>query len=394
MGLNMTLRTGILFFILCLYTSRLQAQTTLKVGAEQMDMYLPKIENKKVGMVVNHTAVVGSTHLVDTLLTKGVQIKGIYAPEHGYKGNVERGKTVATTKDTLTGITVYSIYGSRKKPSAEDLKEIEVMIFDMQDVGVRFFTYISTLHYIMEACAENNLPLLLLDRPNPIGYYVDGPVLDPAFKSFIGMHPIPIAHGMTIGEYAQMINGEGWLKNGVKCQLEVIKAANYTHKTLYQVPVRPSPNLPDMKSIYLYPSICLFEGTQVSEGRGTYKPFQQFGTPEYTPKKHSFVPQDIPSLSINPKFEGKTCYGYDLSAMSLAQLQDIKELKLNYLLEFYKKAPDKEKFFTKSFEQLAGSDNLRKQIIAGKTEKEIRESWKPGLEKFKQVRKKYLLYQE
>jgi uncharacterized protein YbbC (DUF1343 family) len=301
---------------------------------------------------------------------------------------------VATTTDSTTGITVYSIYGSKKKPSAEDLKEIEVMVFDMQDVGVRFFTYISTLHYIMEACAENNLPLMLFDRPNPIGYYVDGPVLDPAFKSFIGMHPIPVVHGMTIGEYAQMINGEGWLKNGVKCQLDVIKAANYTHRTFYQVPVRPSPNLPDMKSIYLYPSICLFEGTQVSEGRGTYKPFQQFGTPTFTPTKHSFVPQDIPSLSINPKFEGKTCYGYDLSGMSVAELQNIRELKLNYLLEFYKKVMDKEKFFLKSFDLLAGSDTLRKQIMAGKTEKEIKESWRPGLEKFKEVRKKYLLYEE
>jgi uncharacterized protein YbbC (DUF1343 family) len=208
------------------------------------------------------------------------------------------------------------------------------------------------------------------------------------------MHPIPTVHGMTIGEYAQMINGEGWLKNGVKCELEVIKADNYTHRTHYQVPVRPSPNLPDMTSVYLYPSICLFEGTLVSEGRGTYKPFQQFGTPTYTPKKHSFIPQDIPALSINPKFEGKTCYGYDLSDMSLAQLQEIKELKLQYLLEFYNKAADKEKFFLKSFDLLAGSDNLRKQIIAGKTEKEIRESWKPGLEAFRKVRKKYLLYEE
>lgn len=382
-----------LFFLLILL-NKTYAQDDVIIGAGRFDLYLEKIANKKVGLVVNHTSLVGNSHLVDTLLSKGTKITSIYAPEHGYKGTVERGKTVATYKDTLTGITVYSIYGKRKKPTPQDLKEVELMLFDMQDVGVRFFTYISTLHYIMEACAENDIPLLVLDRPNPLGYYVDGPVLNPAFKSFIGMHPIPIVHGMTIGEYAQMINGEEWLSKGVKCKLEVVKAGNYTHRTMYQVPVRPSPNLPDMKSVYLYPSICLFEGTKVNEGRGTEKPFQQFGTPSFTPQKHSFIPTSIPGLSLHPKYEGQVCYGYDLSEMEISKLQQIRQVGLTYLLEFYKKAKEKDVFFEKSFDLLAGSDELRKQIVAGKPEKEIRDSWQKGLKDFHVKRKKYLLYEE
>jgi uncharacterized protein YbbC (DUF1343 family) len=377
-----------------LWVSEMYAQSAIRVGAERFDAYLPKIRDKKVGLVVNHTSLVGAAHLVDTLLTRGVNIVGIYAPEHGYRGNVERGKSVATTKDSLTGITIYSIYGSRKKPSAADLKDVEIMIFDMQDVGTRYFTYVGTMHYIMEACAENNIELLVLDRPNPLGHYVAGPVLDPAFKSFIGMHPVPVVHGLTVGEYAQMINGEGWLDKGITCKLEVVKAENYTHRRLYPVPVRPSPNLPDMKSVYLYPSICLFEGTAVSEGRGTMKPFQQFGTPSYTPQKHSFVPVSIPAMSAKPQYEGQTCYGYDLSGQTLEQLQQIRDIDLSYLIEFYRKAPDKSRFFEKSFDQLAGSDQLRKQIIAGKSEAEIKQSWQPALSQFKEVRKKYLLYGE
>lgn len=377
-----------------LYSVLAQAQQLMLVGAEQIEIYLPELIHKKVGMVVNQTSVIGSTHLVDTLLAKGVQIKAIYAPEHGYKGNVERGKSISNSKDSVTGIPVYSIYGNKKKPTPDDLKDIEMMIFDMQVVGVRFFTYISTLHYIMEACAENNIDLLLLDRPNPLGYYIDGPVLDPKFKSFIGMHPIPIVHGMTIGEYAYMINGEGWLNKGIQCNLKVIKVAHYNHHSFYTLPVRPSPNLPDMKSIYLYPSICLFEGTEVSEGRGTEKPFQQFGTPAYTSGKHQFIPKPIPSMSISPKYEGEICYGYDLSESSITELQDIKEVKLHYLIEFYHQSTDKQDFFQKSFDLLAGSDQLRKQIVSGKSEQEIRESWLPGLENFKKIREKYLLYDE
>ncbi len=370
------------------------SQNTVRLGAERIEVYLPELSGKKVGMVVNQTSIMGNTHLVDTLLSRGVNITGIYAPEHGYRGTTERGKTVADDKDEASGITIYSIYGAKKKPSPEVLKNVELMIFDMQDVGARFFTYISTLHYIMEACAENNIELMVLDRPNPIGHYVDGPVLDPTFKSFIGMHPIPIAHGMTIGEYAQMINGEGWLANGAQCTLKVITLENYTHQTFYQLPVPPSPNLPDMKSVYLYPSICLFEGTSVSEGRGTYKPFQQFGTPTYTPRNHSFVPKPIPSMSSDPKFDGQTCYGYDLSETPMEELQAIDHIRLAYLLEFYQKAAHKEKFFQQSFNSLAGSKQLQQQIIAGKTEEEIRASWQAGLEDFKLKRKKYLLYPE
>jgi uncharacterized protein YbbC (DUF1343 family) len=371
------------------------AQSALQLGAARFGEYLPVLGNRKVGLVVNQTTVLeGGGHLVDTLLGRGVRITAIYAPEHGYRGNVERGKSFATTRDSATGITVYATYGSRKKPAKEDLKDVEVMVFDMQDVGARFFTYISTLHYIMEACAENNLPLVVLDRPNPLGYYVDGPVLDPKFKSFIGMHPIPTVHGMTIGEYARMINGEKWLANGVQCNLTVVPVAGYHHKDYYAVPVRPSPNLPDMKSVYLYPTVCLFEGTNVSEGRGTEKPFQQFGAPYFKGGNGAFTPRSIPVLSLKPKYEGQPCRGYDLSGTPMEELQAIRQLELRYLLEFYRQAPDKTKFFEKSFDLLAGSDVLRKQIIAGRSEAEIRRSWQPGLEAFKQVRKKYLLYEE
>lgn len=363
------------------------------IGAAQTEDYFPLIEGKNLGMVVNHTSVLDSLHLVDFLLAGGMQIKAIYAPEHGYKGTVERGKDIAHSVDPDTGVPVLSIYGSRKKPSKKDLQGIDVMLFDMQDVGTRFFTYISTLHYVMEACAENNIPVIILDRPNPTGHYVDGPVLDTAFSSFIGMHPIPMTHGMTIGEYGQMINGERWLLNGVQCDLTVIKAANYTHDSRYQLPVGPSPNLPDMKSVYLYPTACLFEGTEVSEGRGTWKPFQQFGTPFYTPRVNPFVPEPIPGLSQEPKYDGEICYGYNFSDTPIEELQQIDRINLKYLLEFYSKSPDKEKFFGPSMDLLAGSDVLRKQIIADKTEAEIRESWQEGLGKFKEVRKKYLLYE-
>jgi uncharacterized protein YbbC (DUF1343 family) len=268
------------------------------------------------------------------------------------------------------------------------------MVFDIQDIGVRFFTVVSTMHNVMEACAENNIPVIILDRPNPLGYYVDGPVMQAEFTNFIGMHMVPVVHGLTLGEFATMINGEGWLKDSVKCELEVVEIKNYTHATKYQLPVVPSPNLPDMKSIYLYPSICFFEGAEVNEGRGTWKPFQQFGTPWYKPQDHAYVPISIPVLALHPKFENDTCYGYDLSSLSLEELQEIEQIQLNYLIEFYQKSPDKEHFFTAFFENLAGSDTLRKQIIAGHTEEQIRESWKADLELYKQMRKNYLLYAE
>jgi len=366
----------------------------ITVGAERSEIYLPLLEGKKVGLVVNQSSMVDSVHLINYLVSKGVDVKGIYAPEHGYKGNVERGKHVDGEIDAETGIPVYSLYGKNHKPSPEILKDIDVMVFDMQDVGVRFFTYIYTMTRVMEASAENGIKVVVLDRPNPIGYYVDGPMLKPGFESGIGLFPIPVIHGLTVGEFAMMVNGEHWLKDGIQCDLEVIKVENYTHETKYQLPVFPSPNLAEMKSIYLYPSICLFEGADVNEGRGTYKPFQQFGAPYYTPQDFFYVPKSIPVLALHPKFEGETCYGYDLSGMTMNQLQDIKQLEIKYVIDFYNKCDDKENFFTSFFDKLAGTDQLRLQIIEGKTEEQIRASWQEDLDEFKLMRKNYLLYSE
>jgi uncharacterized protein YbbC (DUF1343 family) len=372
-----------------------QSVSKIKVGAEMLNNYIPLLRNKRVGMVVNQTSVIGNVHLVDTLLSLKVNIRAIFAPEHGYKGNVERGQDIDNSLVEDLGIPVISIYGQKKKPSPEDLEDIDVMIFDMQDVGVRFFTYISTMHYVMEACAENDVKLVVLDRPNPLGYYVDGPVLDTAFQSFIGMHPVPVIHGMTIGEYAQMINGEGWLKDQIKCSLNVVKVENYNHQTRYQVPVSPSPNLPDMKSIYLYPSICFFEGAEVNEGRGTNTPFQVFGNPVFEPKQNAYTPVSKPGYSLHPRFEGQVCYGYNLSGSSLENLQRLTQLELKYLITFYNQYPKKSEFFNAEFfDLLAGSSKLREQIISGVSANDIRESWQSGIEQFKIIRQKYLLYNE
>lgn len=364
------------------------------LGAARTETYFPILEGKRVGLVVNQTSVVDSMHLVDFLRSKKVNIAAIYAPEHGYRGTVERGEYIESATDSVTGLSIYSIYGRLRKPTPEILKGIDVMVFDIQDIGVRFFTVVSTMSNVMEACAENGIKLIILDRPNPLGYYVDGPVMKPEFSNFIGMHQVPVVHGMTLGEYAMMINGEGWLKDSVKCDLEIVQLKNYTHSTKYQLPIAPSPNLPDMKSVYLYPSVCFFEGAEVNEGRGTYKPFQQFGTPWFIPRAHSYIPRSIPVLSLHPKFENQVCYGYDLSGMEISELQRIKQVQLNYLIEFYRKSDQKELFFTDFFENLAGSDTLRKQIMAGQTEEQIRESWQTDLDRYKEMRKKYLLYQE
>ncbi len=372
-------------------TGQLPGQKII-VGAGRTDIYLPLLKGKNVGLVVNQTSMVGSVHLIDFLYDKGVSLKAIYAPEHGYKGTVEAGKHFDNTTDPGTGVPVFSLYGKNRKPGTEILKGIDVVIFDIQDVGVRFFTYISTLNNVMEACAENGIKVMVLDRPNPIGHYIDGPVLDPNFKSFVGMNPIPIAHGLTIGEYAMMSNGEGWLKDSVKCDLEVIRMGNYAHDSLYQLPIFPSPNLPNMKSIYLYPSICLFEGINANEGRGTEHPFQQFGAPYYTPRDFSYVPKSMPGRSLHPRFEGETCYGQDMSGTPMGELQGIKQIQIKYVIDFYNKCNDKEHFFSKFFDKLAGTDQLRKQIIEGKSEDEIRASWQEGLDGYKAMRNKYLLY--
>lgn len=376
-------------------------QKTITTGAEQTEKYLPYLKNKRIGMVVNPTSIIKDKPSVDSLKTLGVNIVKIFGPEHGFRGDAGAGVKVSDSVDPKTGIPVISLYGKNQKPSKEALKGIDLMVFDIQDVGARFYTYIATMHRVMEACAENNIELLILDRPNPNGYLVDGPILDMSLKSGIGMHPVPIAHGMTIGEFAQMINGEGWLANGIKCRIKVIPVANYRHNMPYTLPVPPSPNLNTQQSILLYPSLCLFEGTIISQGRGTYFPFTVLGNPDLKGKySFSFTPKAIKGMSETPLFEGETCHGLDLRQFDTQQLITNKKINLQWLMELYKAYPHKEKFFdyTQSkqignFDKLAGTRLLKNQIIAGKTEKEIRESWEPGLSQYKQMRKKYLLYE-
>ncbi|MCC6683908.1 MAG: DUF1343 domain-containing protein [Bacteroidia bacterium] len=361
-------------------------------GAERTDYYLPLLKGKKVGLVINQTSIVGSKHLVDTLKSSGITIKRIFAPEHGFRGNHSAGAHVSSGIDSLTGLPVVSLYGDNKKPKPEQLKDLDLIIFDIQDVGARFYTFISTLHYVMEACAEQKKPLLVFDRPNPNGFYVDGPVLDMKFKSFVGMHPVPVVHGMTIGEYAQMINGERWLKDSVQCKLTVVPCLNYKHSMLYKLPVKPSPNLPTMESVYLYPSLCLFEGTTISLGRGTDKPFECVGKPDFEGGSYSFTPKSIPGLADDPPYKNQVCNGYLLSGFSDKYLLSSRKLYLLWLSGCYEKDKSKETFFTSFFDKLAGTDLLRKQITGGVPESLIRQSWEPGLSKFKVMRKKYLLY--
>ena len=367
--------------------------TSIITGAERVAFYHRLLKDKKVALVVNQTSIVKDKHLVDTLLKLGVNIQVIFAPEHGIRGKADAGEIISDTKDSKTELPVISLYGKKKKPLAEDLRNVDVILFDIQDVGVRFYTYISTLHYVMEACAENNLPLILLDRPNPNAYFVDGPMLDPAYKSFIGMHPVPVVYGMTIGEYAQMINGEGWLTNKATCKLTVIDCKNYTHDSYYELPVKPSPNLPNIRSVLLYPSTCFFEGTTLSLGRGTEKQFQVIGHPKIS-SAYSFTPMPNEGAK-DPPLNGQKCYGTDLSNVTTGSIIQSKKIDLSYLLEYYKKMTDlNEKFFLDNnfIDKLAGSDQLRKQILAGKNEQEIKETWKPGLEAFHKIRAKYLIY--
>lgn len=364
-----------------------KTSTKVSVGAEQLDQLLPLLGNKRVGLVVNNTAKVGNTHLADTLVSRGVQVKKIFGPEHGFRGDAADGEHVTDAVDAKTGVPVVSLYGKNYKATPEQVQDLDILIFDIQDVGARFYTYISTLHYLMETCAENKKKLIVLDRPNPNGSYVDGPIREEEFKSFVGIHPIPITHGMTIGEFAQMINGEGWLGAGKKCELQVIKMKNWKHTDDYSLPVRPSPNLPNDQAIRLYPSICLFEGTVISLGRGTPTPFQILGNPELKDMPFTFTPVPLKGYSIEPPHKNVLCYGMDLRGVTPPHKVD-----LSYLLMFYQKYPDKEKFFTPYFEKLAGTAKLRQQIKDGLTEEQIRASWKTGLDEFKVKRKKYLLY--
>ena len=361
--------------------------TEIKTGADNYAAYLPLLKDKKVGIVTNQTGILSDKiHVVDFLLEKKIAVQKIFAPEHGFRGTADAGEHVVDGKDTKTGLPIISLYGNNKKPKSEQLAGIDILIFDLQDVGARFYTYISSLHYVMEACAENNIQLVVFDRPNPNGGIVDGPILEKEFTSFVGMHPIPTLHGMTIGEYAQMINGEKWLKNGVQCQLTVIPCLNYKRDQFYSLPVKPSPNLPNDQSINLYASLCFFEGTNVSVGRGTEKQFQIYGSP-YLPKSDfSFTP--VPNFGAKePPYKNVLCYGEDLTA-----LPKVKQLELKWLIKAYSETADKSKFFTTFFTKLAGTKKLQQQIEARLSETEIRKSWEKGLEDFKEMRKKYLIY--
>lgn len=366
----------------------LKISAGIQTGADNYITYLPLLKNKKVGIVTNQTGILSNkTHLVDFLLSKKINIQSIFAPEHGFRGTADAGEHIQDDKDSKTGLPIVSLYGDNKKPKASQLAGINIMVFDIQDVGVRFYTYISTLHYIMEACAENKIPLIILDRPNPNVKIVDGPILEKEYSSFVGMHPIPVLHAMTIGEYGQMINGEKWLKNGIKCKLTVIPCLNYNRNNNYNLPIKPSPNLPNDQAINLYASLCLFEGTNVSVGRGTNKQFQVYGSPYLAKSNFSFTPK--PNLGAqNPTYNGIKCFGEDLSAVA-----KVKQLELKWLIKAYKETADKSKFFNPFFTKLAGTKKLQQQIESGITENQIRNSWKNGLINFKKTRSKYLIYQ-
>ncbi len=367
----------------------------LSVGAENLDLYWPLIKDKKVAFVVNQTSRLGDQHLIDSLHALGLKIERIFAPEHGFRGEADAGEKITDGKDPSTGIPITSLYGKKRKPSREDLSGIDWVIFDIQDVGARFYTFISSMHYVMDACAEYGIPFMVLDRPNPNGHYVDGPVLDPKFSSFVGMHEVPVVHGMTIGEYATMVNEQGWLSYGKKCSLKVIPCRNYTHQTPYVLPIKPSPNLPNNRAIYLYPSLCFFEGTEASIGRGTDKQFQLIGLPGYTKGNFEFVPVSKDGARY-PKHQNERCSGYDLTMLSEEEIRAEARLNLSHIINFYQQSPQKESFFLKSnfFEKLAGGDHLRQQLIQGLTEEEIRKSWEPKLSEYKAMRRDYLLYPE
>ena len=369
------------------------AAESVVVGAENTFAYFPILTGKRVAVVANQTSQIKEEHLVDRLLAADINVKKVFAPEHGFRGKADAGEVVNDELDLKTGLPIISLYGKNKKPSVESLKDIDVVVFDIQDVGVRFYTYISTLHYIMEACAESNIKLIVLDRPNPHAHYVDGPMMEEKYKSFVGMHDVPVVYGLTIGEYARMINGESWLTGGIKCDLDVIYCLNYNREVPYLLPIKPSPNLPNAISIQLYPSLCFFEGTTVSAGRGTDKPFQCYGHPglNYT---YSFTPKPNEG-SKYPKFQNNTIKGVDLSEENLDVVFNMKQINLKYLLNAYANMDNaKEAFFLDNnfFEKLAGTENLRKQILNGNSEQEIRASWKEGLDKYNLVREKYMTY--
>jgi uncharacterized protein YbbC (DUF1343 family) len=374
----------VLIFSLFLGTA-ISAQPIV-TGAERIENYEDLLKNKRIGLVVNHTSRVFDMHLVDYLISRNLDVAKIFSPEHGFRGTEDAGKHIEDARDEKTGILIVSLYGSNRKPTNEQVRDLDVVVFDIQDVGVRFYTYISTMHYMMEACAVNDVEMIVLDRPNPNGDYVDGPVLRQHQQSFVGMHPIPVVHGLTVGELASMINGEKWLEGGLTCKLNVIPMENYEHLDEYSLPVRPSPNLPNDLSIRLYPSLCFFEGTMMSVGRGTEFPFQVVGFPDRSFGKFEFTPQAVPGAT-DPKYKDQKCYGRDFR-----ELQRIPRFTISYVIEFYNKSGRDENFFNDYFDKLAGNDELKEQIKAGLSEEEIRISWLEELNKYKDIRKKYLLY--
>jgi uncharacterized protein YbbC (DUF1343 family) len=396
------------FAILLLFTTSTVGQTDVSnpknniiTGAEQTEKYIHYLKNKKVAVLANLTTIIGKKHLVDSLILRGINIVKVFGPEHGFRGNASAGTGVTDEKDPVTGIKIISLYGAKRKPSKSDLSELDIVIFDIQDVGCRFYTYINILRDVMEACSENNKEVLILDRPNPNGYLVDGPVLDMRLKSGIGQFPIPIAHGMTIGEFAQMINGEQWLPNKLKCKIKIVPVKNYKHDMEYILPVNPSPNLNTPQSIMLYPSTCLFEGTALNHGRGTYFPFTIFGSPNLKDKfSFSYTPTGIKGMSETPLHMNEVCYGIDLRKYDVNQLRKSKKINLEWMIDLYKAFPEKEKFFDRTqsnqignIDFLAGVYDFRKQITNGQTIKQIQDSWEPKLSKYKIMRRKYLLYE-
>ncbi len=375
--------------------SRQDETTYVLNGADRTELWVPLLRERRIALVVNHSSTLGSRHLVDSMLGLDLDVRAIFAPEHGFRGMADAGAAIADGKDPGSGLPLFSLYGQHKKPSAEQLRDIDVVVFDIQDVGARFYTYISTLHYVMEACAEQSVDVVVFDRPNPNGHYIDGPLLEERFKSFVGMHPIPLVHGMTVAELAQMINGEGWLSGSAKASLSVVPCLGWDHQQLFEPPIPPSPNLKTLRSIYLYPGLCLFEGTVVSVGRGTAWPFEMIGHPEYPDRSFQFIPEPMSGAS-SPLLQGKVCYGMDFRQSHNDSLRARARIELQPLLTFYEKLNNKNAFFLKNgfFDKLAGTDQLRRQIQAGLSEAEIRLSWAEDLEAFARQRKPYLLYRE
>jgi uncharacterized protein YbbC (DUF1343 family) len=381
-------------------SNKVVAEKKILTGADQVDQYSPLLKGKRVAILANQTSIIGKTHLVDSLKSLGINIVKVFGPEHGFRGKASAGTFVSDEKDAATGIPIISLYGKKNKPTKEDLADVDIMIYDLQDVGVRFYTNINALSRLMEACSENDKELVILDRPNPNGYLIDGPILDMKFKSGIGMFPIPAAHGLTVGEFAQMANGEGWLTNKVKCKLKVIKVANYDHDMPYTLPVSPSPNLNTQQAVLLYPSTCLFEGTYLNHGRGTHFPFTVLGSPDLKGiYEFSYTPVSIKGMAETPLHMNQVCYGLDLRNYDVGLLRKRKQINIQWMIELYNAYPFKEKFFDSSLskemgtiERLIGVASFRQQIIEGKPEQEIRASWEPGLSEYKKMRKKYLLY--